>query len=77
MFLCPFVFMSVNMKQRNLSFDVLKGIAIIGVVLYHFGLCTYGFLGVDIFFVVAGFFTAKSLWKQEYKTLIINGGGGI
>lgn len=55
------------MKQRNLAFDVLKGIAIIAVILYHFGLCPNGYLGVDIFLVIAGYFTAKSLWKQADK----------
>lgn len=61
------------MKQRNLAFDVLKGIAIIAVVLYHFGLCPNGYLGVDIFLVIAGYFTAKSLWKQNNKNIM---GGG-
>ena len=57
------------MKQRNIAFDVLKGIAILAVVLYHFGLCPNGYLGVDIFLVIAGYFTAKSLWKQDDKNL--------
>lgn len=61
------------MKERNLAFDVLKGIAILAVVLYHFGLCPNGYLGVDIFLVIAGYFTAKSLWKQNDKNL--TGGG--
>lgn len=41
--------------------DVLKAFAIIAVVLYHAGLMTYGYLGVDLFLVVAGFLTTRSL----------------
>ena len=50
--------------MRNVYFDVLKGIAIIAVVLYHLGTCKYGYLGVDIFLVVAGYFTYNSIDKQ-------------
>lgn len=37
--------------ERSYRIDALKGIAIIAVVLYHFGgeYLTYGYLGVDIF----------------------------
>jgi len=51
--------------MRKSCFDVLKGFAITAVVLYHMGICTYGYLGVDVFFVIAGFFTLKSLLKTE------------
>lgn len=50
--------------MRNNYYDVLKAIAIIAVVLYHFGVCEFGYLGVDIFLVVAGFFTSLSVEKQ-------------
>lgn len=55
--------------MRNKYFDVLKAIAIIAVVLYHFGISEYGYLGVDIFLVIAGYFTSKSIDNQ-----IVNGG---
>ena len=55
--------------MRNNYFDVLKAVAIIAVVLYHVGASEYGYLGVDIFLVIAGFFTSKSIDKQ-----IVNGG---
>ena len=54
--------------------DVLKFFAIIAVVLYHTGLMNYGYLGVDLFLVISGYLTTKSL----YKSLIVNkttGGG--
>ena len=44
--------------------DVLKAFAIIAVVLYHTGLMTYGYLGVDLFLVIAGFLTTKSLYAK-------------
>ena len=49
--------------MRNARFDVLKGIAIIAVVLYHLGVCKYGYLGVDAFLVIAGYFTMASVQK--------------
>ena len=44
--------------------DVLKALAIIAVVLYHTGLMTYGYLGVDLFLVIAGYMTTKSLYNK-------------
>ena len=58
--------------MRNNYFDVLKAVAIIAVVLYHLDTCEYGYLGVDIFLVIAGYFTSKSVDKQT-----VIGGGGI
>lgn len=46
--------------MRNKSIDGMKAIAILGVVFYHLKILTYGYLGVDIFFVIAGYFTARS-----------------
>ena len=56
--------------MRVQYYDVLKAIAIIAVVLYHFGISEYGYLGVDIFLVIAGYFTSKSIDNH-----IVNGGG--
>ena len=57
--------------ERFDLFDAFKGFAIIVVALYHFGpLCLssgtlfsfrdgvlpYGYLGVDVFFIISGFF---------------------
>ena len=50
--------------MRNNYFDVLKAFAILAVLLYHLGFCQFGYLGVDLFFVVAGFFTCKSIDNQ-------------
>lgn len=60
--------------MRNKSIDGMKAIAILGVVFYHLKILTYGYLGVDIFFVIAGYFTArstqKSLESRTYKYII-------
>lgn len=47
--------------------QVLRGIAVLMVVLFHFGLTSFqsGFLGVDVFFVISGFLMAK-LYQQGH-----------
>lgn len=60
------------MAMRNDYFDVLKAIAIMAVVLYHIGICKYGYLGVDLFLVIAGYFTSKGVENQ-----ICKGGGNF
>ena len=49
------------MTRRYEYLDVLKSIAVIAVVLYHVGFLKYGYLGVDVFLVIAGFLTTRSL----------------
>lgn len=46
-------------NARLAYLDVLKVIAIIAVVLYHAGILGYGYLGVDVFLVLSGFFVAR------------------
>ena len=54
--------------------DVFKALAIIAVVLYHTGLMTYGYLGVDLFLVVAGYLTTKSLCTKMANLENLSGG---
>lgn len=42
-------------KGYRHDLDLLKGIAIIAVVLYHAGWCKSGYLGVDVFLVLNGY----------------------
>lgn len=44
--------------------DVIKGITIIVVVLFHMGLLKSGYLGVDAFFVINGFLIIPSVLKS-------------
>ena len=54
--------------------DVVKAIAIISVVLYHVGFLKYGYLGVDVFLVIAGFLTTKSLVDKKKGVFPFIGG---
>lgn len=65
------------MNNKRLTYiDVLKAFAIIAVVLYHTGIMTYGYLGVDLFLVVAGYLTTKSLCSKMDMPNGLTGGGG-
>ena len=44
--------------------DLLKGLAIIAVVLYHAGWCKSGYLGVDVFFVLNGYFVVPKVMHE-------------
>lgn len=44
--------------------DVLKAVAIIAVLLYHAGFLTYGYLGVDLFLVINGYFITMVLERK-------------
>lgn len=55
--------MTKETARRNNFLDVIKGGAIFSVILYHCGIMSYGYLGVDIFLVIAGYFTTKSILK--------------
>lgn len=57
--------MSIVKRERNLNIDILKAFAILSVVLYHLGsnILPFGYLGVDIFFVISGFFIMKSMQR--------------
>lgn len=61
------------MTQRYAYLDVLKAMAVIAVVLYHVGFLKYGYLGVDVFLVIAGFLTTKSFEdnKKGYFPFIL------
>lgn len=51
----------MSSTSRSYVIDSLKGLAIIAVIFFHIGLLTFGYLGVEIFLVLAGFLTAKSI----------------
>lgn len=57
--------MKIEMKSRSLLIDLLKGVAIIAVILYHSGIFQYGYLGVEIFLVVGGYLISKSILRSS------------
>jgi len=42
----------------------LRGIAVISVILFHFGFLKNGFLGVDIFFVISGYLITNIIYND-------------
>jgi len=54
-------------KYRNLTFDGLRAIAVISVLLYHLKVpgLEGGVVGVDIFFLLSGYLITESLIKSQ------------
>jgi peptidoglycan/LPS O-acetylase OafA/YrhL len=53
----------VSPKYRK-EIDGLRTIAVISVIIFHFGFLPNGFLGVDIFFVISGYLIANILNRE-------------
>ena len=53
----------MEMKYRY-DLDLLKGLAIIAVVLYHAGWCKSGYLGVDVFLVINGYLVVPKVMNE-------------
>ncbi len=50
--------------NRIKTIDILKTIAIIGVVLFHAGVFPNGYLGVEVFFVISGYLMMNRIKSQ-------------
>jgi len=50
--------------QYRYDLDLLKGLAIIAVLLYHAGWCKSGYLGVDVFFVINGYLVVPKVMNE-------------
>lgn len=57
----------MDLAHRNHYFDTLRGVAVVLVLFFHIfpGFLPSGFLGVDIFFVLACYFSVRSLDKRS------------
>lgn len=53
--------------KRNVTIDLLKALAIIAVVFYHVGYLPYGYLGVEVFLMISGYFLMKGYLKSKEK----------
>jgi len=51
-------------KTYRYDLDLLKGLAIIAVVLYHAEWCKSGYLGVDVFLVINGYLVVPNLMDE-------------
>ena len=56
--------MSLSEKFYRDDLDLLKGFAIIAVVLYHMGISSCGYLGVDVFFAINGFLIMPKVIRE-------------
>ncbi len=65
-----------NTNNRNQAIDFLRGIAIFLTLFRHFGINIYlykiGWVGVDLFFVLSGFWVSGLLFREYKKTTKIN-----
>jgi len=52
----------VEQDKYRKDVDGLRALAIIAVILFHFGQLPNGFLGVDIFFVISGYLITKLIY---------------
>jgi peptidoglycan/LPS O-acetylase OafA/YrhL len=53
-------------SKRRFRPDVegLRAVAVLAVILYHAGIVSGGFVGVDVFFVISGYLITGLLWRE-------------
>lgn len=58
--------------QRLIYLDTFRGLAVLLVLLFHFGIFTNGFVGVEMFFVISGYIITLLLVKEWNTTQKFN-----
>lgn len=54
-----------NSEQKyRIDIDGLRAISVIVVILFHSGYLSYGFLGVDVFFVISGYLITGIIYRE-------------
>jgi peptidoglycan/LPS O-acetylase OafA/YrhL len=51
--------------DRSTTLDGIRGIAILLVIVYHHGLFSFGWVGVQLFFVLSGYLITKNLLRDR------------
>ncbi len=65
-----FVRERVQCTKKNMTIgyrrdiDGLRAIAVLAVILFHFGLLPNGYLGVDVFFVISGYLITRIVFRE-------------
>src|SRR5262249_890246 len=57
---------------RVAALDGLRGVAVVGVLLFHGGHLTGGYLGVDLFFALSGFLITSLLLAESHASARIS-----
>jgi len=57
-----------GVTRRLAALDGLRGVAILGVLLFHTGYLPGGFLGVDLFFALSGYLITDLLLREAAAT---------
>ncbi|MHB8262071.1 MAG: acyltransferase family protein [Bacteroidia bacterium] len=61
------------MSNRKIEIDVLRGVAVLMVVVFHFNTIFYfGWMGVDIFFVLSGYLVSSLIFGEYVKYNHVN-----
>ena len=56
--------MNTIKKSYRSDIDGLRGISVLAVLLFHFGLIKEGYLGVDVFFCISGFLITGIILRE-------------
>src|SRR5215210_7231030 len=53
------------------SLDGVRAVAIVLVMAFHSGIIQFGWMGVQLFFVLSGYLITGILWKEKSRTVSV------